>query len=909
MKTGKLKAVVASLVAIAASFSVLGEVFSYRIEGDTSITITRCPTGTKGAVAIPASIDGHKVSAIDDDAFNGCKKVTSVSVPATVTYIGERCFRKCSKLKTLTFAAGGTGLFIDANAFEGAALKTLVLPEKTELDDDVFFDSKITSLEVQDANPNTYLSNLDDALSPYTGSGKKLKLRSEIKKLTVPRGRKNVYEAELYQFLLGRKPKNRGTVVAQYPRVWVDTTQPHTGGSYFKVNGKKVSSGTPVKPGTKDVQFVSVAAAGYAPENVYRKAAGEGYWAVSQKANSCKFTMPNDDMLAYGSFVEVALERKKIDAVADAINATGTQYRSVGESTHIEFQQTDQLVTKTTFTFAGLPSGLAGAWQLGRQTTDYGNLFEVNGAPKTRVDVVNSPIFVTIKGASGYSRVACVRLSVTDGTADVANFTASSTGTQTYNVTTRTLSVLAGLNYPNDAASVSYDVPSGWSISAVKKTLPAGVKLVKTGKTTYVLSGRPTKPGTYVVEVVFTKGKTKQYARLAYQVYAHPLKGNYRGYVNTPGVGCGPVTMAVDAAGKATVSFTEKSTKTTVKNVYPALKAGTLWDSSSPLVGQFTYAFKVPKRGKIPARTLKLAYATDTSSGVSGVAHVRSGPEDSFSLTSSSGKGDAERVRCFPQVTAAAAKASTFYSSSDKRDYGSFSILLNGGVSDYTTGEAIWATAFYDWSKASVTVKGRLPAGKAFSVSVPMVSAYRLNSSWSKFTEMNYHAIAAAPFFVSDADGRPYLLKLPTDPSVVTASPAGCDPNGFFRLDAALGSITAISGSVNFNKEKFKTSPKYDLKNYTPTLRMAFDGGYWSTSDAFSTVLDTNFLTITIDGVANDYTFDPATGLWKFSFVSGGVTYTFEGVPRSSYDFCGMVGATVNKKTYSWGAARIFCEF
>lgn len=348
---------VSLIFALALCHSAWGVAFSYRLTGTGEAEISRCPTSTKGAVSIPATIDGHTVIALGADAFNGCKKVTSITVPQSVEAIGDRCFRKCTSLKTFTFAEGRTkNLYIGDNVFESAKLKTLVLPPRTLLSEEAFFDSKITTLEVQDDDPSAFLYNLDDVLSPYTGSGSKLKLRSDIKKLIVPRGRKAIYEAYLYQFLFGRKKKNRGTVVAQYPRVYVDKTPTGSGASYFKLNGKKLANGTAVKPGTKNLQFVSVGAADYAPASVSYKVDG----IVTKEYplnNTFKITMPSGDVTAYGSFVTKAAEKSKIDAVK---NSTLYNTRSGPLNTPFSYTypNSNMLLTKTTFTYSGMPKGL-----------------------------------------------------------------------------------------------------------------------------------------------------------------------------------------------------------------------------------------------------------------------------------------------------------------------------------------------------------------------------------------------------------------------------------------------------------------------------------------------------------------------------------------------------------------------
>ena len=44
------------------------------------------------------------MTSVADNAFSGNKKLTSVTIPASVTKIGKGAFRKCSALKTVTIS-------------------------------------------------------------------------------------------------------------------------------------------------------------------------------------------------------------------------------------------------------------------------------------------------------------------------------------------------------------------------------------------------------------------------------------------------------------------------------------------------------------------------------------------------------------------------------------------------------------------------------------------------------------------------------------------------------------------------------------------------------------------------------------------------------------------------------------
>ena len=61
------------------------------------------PVDTSGALTIPGTLEGYPVTRIGDYAFDGCRGLTSVTIPDGVTSIGECAFRSCDALKTVTY--------------------------------------------------------------------------------------------------------------------------------------------------------------------------------------------------------------------------------------------------------------------------------------------------------------------------------------------------------------------------------------------------------------------------------------------------------------------------------------------------------------------------------------------------------------------------------------------------------------------------------------------------------------------------------------------------------------------------------------------------------------------------------------------------------------------------------------
>ena len=82
--------------------------WTYRINGDTaeiynysSAAISPKPTG---AVTIPSTLGGKPVTSIGAWAFYNCSGLTSVTIPDSVTNIGNSASTECASFQKLTIA-------------------------------------------------------------------------------------------------------------------------------------------------------------------------------------------------------------------------------------------------------------------------------------------------------------------------------------------------------------------------------------------------------------------------------------------------------------------------------------------------------------------------------------------------------------------------------------------------------------------------------------------------------------------------------------------------------------------------------------------------------------------------------------------------------------------------------------
>ena len=98
-------------------------------------------TGTAAQLDIPATIDGKKVTTIDDSVFENCKSLVDVTISADLDYIGSNVFSGCSNLKSVIFTGKMLGN-MEYGAFSNCNnLEKVVLPECiTSIDSDVFFE-------------------------------------------------------------------------------------------------------------------------------------------------------------------------------------------------------------------------------------------------------------------------------------------------------------------------------------------------------------------------------------------------------------------------------------------------------------------------------------------------------------------------------------------------------------------------------------------------------------------------------------------------------------------------------------------------------------------------------------------------------------------------------------------------
>ena len=99
-------------------------IFKLNEDGTVSVTGYR---GDEASPVIPAEHCGRAVTVLYDGLFAGHDEICSVTIPDTVTDMGEFLFRGCTGLRRLTLPAGVR--FLWGHTFAYSALEEITLPE------------------------------------------------------------------------------------------------------------------------------------------------------------------------------------------------------------------------------------------------------------------------------------------------------------------------------------------------------------------------------------------------------------------------------------------------------------------------------------------------------------------------------------------------------------------------------------------------------------------------------------------------------------------------------------------------------------------------------------------------------------------------------------------------------------
>ena len=118
MKKILMSLVLMPLMVLAATWTDpdTGIIWTYIVSDDTAKIgseldgVTAIPSATTGAITIPSTLGGYRVTSIGDYAFSYCSKLTSVVIQEGVTTIGDNAFSGCSGLTSVIIPFGVTNI-------------------------------------------------------------------------------------------------------------------------------------------------------------------------------------------------------------------------------------------------------------------------------------------------------------------------------------------------------------------------------------------------------------------------------------------------------------------------------------------------------------------------------------------------------------------------------------------------------------------------------------------------------------------------------------------------------------------------------------------------------------------------------------------------------------------------------
>jgi len=161
MKTKLSRSLILTCLLSAALPAAVQAQFNYTTTNG-AITITGY-TGSGGAVIIPATINGLPVTSIGDEAFNGGYLMTSVTIPNSVTNIGQAAFNYCSSLTVIAVDTNNlvyssvNGVLCDKNQttlveFPGGRGGSYTIPDSiTNIGDYAFKEVALTNVTIPDS--------------------------------------------------------------------------------------------------------------------------------------------------------------------------------------------------------------------------------------------------------------------------------------------------------------------------------------------------------------------------------------------------------------------------------------------------------------------------------------------------------------------------------------------------------------------------------------------------------------------------------------------------------------------------------------------------------------------------------------------------------------------------------------
>ncbi len=149
------------------------EDFIYSIY-DNKVSITKFNSAFEVSVEIPDTINGYPVIAIEENAFGDCTVLTGITIPSSVTSIGNFAFSGCTSLKSVEIAGEnvkfGTDVFEDCESISSVNLGSAECFSKRIFDINNPWSLSIKGIPMTELviTSNTYQSNFANCISIQT---------------------------------------------------------------------------------------------------------------------------------------------------------------------------------------------------------------------------------------------------------------------------------------------------------------------------------------------------------------------------------------------------------------------------------------------------------------------------------------------------------------------------------------------------------------------------------------------------------------------------------------------------------------------------------------------------------------------------------------------------------------------
>ena len=126
--------------------------FTYSVNSDGVTASITGYTGEGGDVVIPSEIDGYEVTDSDSCALANCSRLTSITIPDSVTMISNDAFRYCTSLTAIMIPDSVTNI-LDRAFYGCSSLTTITIPKNvTRIRNYAFYEcSGLNTLTIPDS--------------------------------------------------------------------------------------------------------------------------------------------------------------------------------------------------------------------------------------------------------------------------------------------------------------------------------------------------------------------------------------------------------------------------------------------------------------------------------------------------------------------------------------------------------------------------------------------------------------------------------------------------------------------------------------------------------------------------------------------------------------------------------------